>query len=253
MASLSLFAPENFPLLNPGQSLLDAIEASLKSSDFELRDKDILVVAQKVVSKSENRFLDLATVEVTPEAETFASQCHKEPRFIQAVLNESASVIRCVPGVFIVRHRLGFCLANAGIDQSNIDSQGKELVLLLPQDPDNSARNLRQGLRQRLGVDIGVVISDSFGRPWRIGTTGVCIGCAGITPVRDQRGEQDLYGRTLQVTQPALGDEIAGAASLLMGEASEGRPLAVLRGLAVTADNTSALSLVRNSNEDLFR
>lgn len=253
MARLSLFAPDNFPLIQPGQALLPAIVDSLAQGGQPLADNDILVLAQKIVSKSENRFIDLGAITPTDEARDYAAQCLKEPRFIQAVLNESAAVVRCVPHVFIVRHKLGFTLANAGIDQSNIDSAGRELALLLPQDPDASAARLRQQIRDTLGVNMGVVISDSFGRPWRLGTTGVCIGCAGVEPIRDQRGQKDLYGRTLQVTQPAIGDEIAAAACLLMGEASEGRPIAVLRGLDVIADNRPATALVRAGNEDLFR
>lgn len=253
MASLSLFAPDNFPLIHPGQPLLPAIVDSLEHSGHTLADSDILVLAQKIVSKSENRFIDLAAIDPSDEARSYAAQCHKDPRFIQAVLNETAAVVRCAPNVFIVRHRLGFTLANAGIDQSNIDPGGRELALLLPENPDRSAAALRRQIRDALGVEVAVVISDSFGRPWRLGTTGVCIGCAGIEPIRDQRGEKDLYGRTLQVTQPAIGDEIAAAACLLMGEADEGRPLAVLRGLPIIAADLPATTLVRGGNEDLFR
>jgi len=253
MASLSLFAFDNFPLIHPGQPLLPAILGSLKHSGQTLADSDILVLAQKIVSKSENRFIDLAEIVPSDQARTYAAQCHKDPRFIQAVLNETAAVVRCVPNVFIVRHRLGFTLANAGIDQSNIDPAGRDLALLLPENPDRSAAALRRQIRDALGVDVAVVISDSFGRPWRLGTTGVCIGCAGIEPIRDQRGEKDLFGRTLQVTQPAIGDEIAAAACLLMGEADEGRPFAVLRGLPIIAADLPAAALVRSGSEDLFR
>jgi coenzyme F420-0:L-glutamate ligase / coenzyme F420-1:gamma-L-glutamate ligase len=253
MASLSFFAPESFPLIQPGQPLLPIIADALADSDYPLADGDILVLAQKIVSKSENRFRDLATVVPTAAAREYAATCGKDPRFIQAVLDESSAVVRCVPNVFIVRHRRGFILANAGIDQSNIDTAGGELVLLLPEEPDRSAALLRQQIRDAWGVDVGVVISDSFGRPWRLGTTGVCIGCAGVEPIRDQRGSNDLYGRTLQVTQPAIADQIAGAACLLMGEASEGRPLVILRGGVTIAENRPALALIRPGSEDLFR
>ena len=253
MAELRYFAPEQFPLVQPGQPLLPILVDALAANSVALLDGDILVLAQKIVSKAENRFRDLATVVPGEEARRHAAVCLKDPRFIQAVLDESSAVVRCVPNVFIVRHRRGFILANAGIDQSNIDAGGRELALLLPQDPDRSAAELRAGLRDRLGVDVGVVISDSFGRPWRLGTTGVCIGCAGVEPIRDQRGEKDLYGRTLQVTQPAIGDQIASAACLLMGEAGEERPLVVLRGVKTIADNRPATELMRAGNEDLFR
>jgi len=255
MTTLSLIAPDSFPFIQSGQPLLPAIVDSLAASDVALTDGDILVVAQKIVSKSENRLRDLAAIEPGDEARRYAAICLKDARFIQAVLDESSAVVRCVPNVFIVRHRRGFTLANAGIDQSNIDhgGAGRELVLLLPEDPDHSAALLRRQIRDVLGVDVGVVISDSFGRPWRLGTTGVCIGCAGVEPIRDQRGGADLYGRTLQVTQPAIGDQIAGAACLLMGEAAEGRPLVVMRGFPTIAENRSATELVRAGNEDLFR
>ena len=258
MSRLSLFARDNFPLIQPGQPLLPAIVDALTQGGQPLADNDILVLAQKIVSKSENRFIDLGDIVATDEARDYAARCLKEPRFIQAVLNESAAVVRCVPNVFIVQHKLGFTLANAGIDQSNIDpscinEEHRELALLLPQDPDASAAALRRQIRDTLGVNVGVVISDSFGRPWRLGTTGVCIGCAGVEPIRDQRGQKDLYGRTLQVTMPAIGDEMAAAACLLMGEASEGRPIAVLRGLEVIEADLPATALLRAGNEDLFR
>jgi len=257
MTALSLFAPSGFPLVQPGQPLLPLISAALVADDMQLADGDILVLAQKIVSKSENRLRDLAAIEPGDEARRLAAICLKDPRFVQAVLDESSAVVRCVPNVLIVRHRRGFTLANAGIDQSNVDhaatGENRELLLLLPENPDHSAARLRQQVREALGVDVGVVISDSFGRPWRLGTTGVCIGCAGVEPIRDQRGDVDLYGRTLQVTQPAIGDQIAGAACLLMGEAAEGRPLVVVRGFSTIAEDRQATELVRAGREDLFR
>lgn len=256
MNTLDLFAPEGFPHIQPGQPLLPAILDTLNASGRALADGDILVLAQKIVSKAENRFRDLAAIEPGEDALRYAALCHKDPRFIQAVLDESSDVVRCVPHVFIVRHRRGYTLANAGIDQSNVDhgsAGGEQLLLLLPEDPDRSAVRLREQIRDVVGVNVGVVISDSFGRPWRLGTTGVCIGCAGVESLRDQRGGTDLYGRVLQVTQPAIGDQIASAACLLMGEAAEGRPLVVMRGFPVIADNRPATELVRSGSEDLFR
>lgn len=253
MVQTTFFAPDSVPLIAPGQPLAPVIVESFSDAGIDLADNDILVVAQKIVSKSENRYRRLASITPGEEARDFAARCQKDPRFIQAVLDETERVIRCSPGVFIVRHRRGYCLANAGIDQSNIDPVDDDVVLLLPEDPDASARQLRSEIRQLAGADVGIVISDSFGRPWRLGTTGVCIGCAGVLPIHDQRGQKDLYGRTLQVTQPAIGDEIAAAASLVMGEANEGRPLALLRGLSVIPGNPPATDLIRASNEDLFR
>jgi len=257
MTKLSLFALHGFPLIQPGQPLLPAIEAALTASDITLADGDILVLAQKVVSKSEDRFRDLATIIPTESAIQYATICLKDPRFIQAVLDESSVVIRCAPNVFIVQDRRGLTLANAGIDQSNLDhtvaGESRELILLLPEDPDRSAALLRRQILEAWGVDVGVVISDSFGRPWRLGTTGVCIGCAGVEPIRDQRGGVDLYGRTLMVTQPAVGDQIAAAGCLLMGEAAEGRPLVIVRGFPTVVENRSAKELVRSGEQDLFR
>jgi len=253
MRSLSLVAPEHVPLIAAGQPLLPVLLHTFATEGPALQDGDVLVLAQKIVSKSENRYRDLADIVPGEAARQYAAICHKDPRYIQAVLDESQAVLRCVPQTFIVRHRLGFTMANAGIDQSNIDAAGRERVLLLPAQPDLSAAQLRQGLRDALGVDVGVLISDSFGRPWRLGTTGVCIGCAGLEPLDDRRGEADLYGRPLQMTQSATADAIAAAACLLMGEAAEGRPVAVLRGWRLTPDNRPASRLLRPGTQDLFQ
>jgi coenzyme F420-0:L-glutamate ligase/coenzyme F420-1:gamma-L-glutamate ligase len=253
MRSLSLFAPEHMPLLAAGQPLLPVLLSTLAREGFSLQDGDVLVLAQKIVSKAEGRYRDLAEVQPSQAAHDYATRCRKDPRYVQAVLDESQAVLRCVPGTLIVRHRLGLTMANAGIDQSNIDAAGRERVLLLPAQPDLSAAQLRQGLKEAMGVDLAVLISDSFGRPWRLGTTGVCIGCAGIEPLDDRRGQPDLYGRTLQMTQSATADAIAASAGLLMGEAAEGRPVAVLRGWQLTPDNRPASLLLRPGNQDLFQ
>lgn len=249
--ALELIALEGFPLVQPGQPLTPLICRTLADNGLTLQSGDVLVLAQKIVSKSENRFARLSQTTASPEAEQLAQQCDKDPRMVQLVLNESSQVIRAIRGVLIVRHRLGHVMANAGLDQSNIGNDD-DLLLLLPQDPDASAQRLRMELAGNTGANIGILIADSFGRPWRMGTTGVCIGCAGITPVRDQRGEADLFGRELQVTMPAKGDEIAAAASLLMGESNEGTPLVLVRGLALSGEGKTG-DLIRPLEEDLFK
>jgi len=250
---LELIAPENFPLVEPGDRLSRLIVTSLREDNIDLQNDDVLVLAQKIVSKSENRLVDLADVEPSAEAEELALKCDKDARLVQLILNESTEVLRCVPGVIIVRHRLGLVMANAGIDHSNISASASgERVLLLPEDPDRSAQQLRQELQRATDVDLAVVISDSFGRPWRLGTTGVCIGCDGIAGLVDKRGDNDLFGQELVVTQVAVGDELATAASVLMGQADEGRPFVIARGLELVGEPSSARSLLRPRDEDLF-
>ncbi len=219
-----------------------------------MQDGDVFVLAQKIISKSENRYVDLGVVEPSAEAQRLASTCDKDARLVQLILDESTAVIRCAPGVIVVRHKLGFVMANAGIDRSNIASgDDGERVLLLPEAPDESARCLRQELQRATGRDLAVIISDSFGRPWRLGTTGVCIGCDGIAPLLDRRGDSDMFGNELLVTQVAIGDELATAASVLMGQADESRPLVVLRGLEFPSEPAAASDLLRPPEEDLFQ
>lgn len=226
---------------------------SLREENIALQAGDVLVLAQKIISKSENRFVSLASVEPSDEAEDLAARCDKDARLVQLILDESKKVLRCVPGIIIVRHKLGFVMANAGIDHSNIaaDIVG-ERVLLLPENPDRSARHIRQALERETGLELAVIISDSFGRPWRLGTTGVCIGCDGIASLIDSRGDHDLFGQELIVTQVALGDDLATAASVLMGQADEARPVVVLRGLEFPSEPAPARHLLRPPDEDLF-
>jgi len=193
-------------------------------------------------------------VQPRAEAVALAAEVRKDPRLVELVLRESRRVVRSAPDVLIVEHRLGFTMANAGIDQSNVAAPGgAEYALLLPEDPDASARRLREAFAAATGVAPGVLVNDSFGRPWRIGTVGVAIGCAGIAATRDLRGTRDRYGRELQITIVGHADEIAAAASLLMGQADEGRPIVLLRGLATHAPAQPASALLRPPREDLFR
>jgi coenzyme F420-0:L-glutamate ligase/coenzyme F420-1:gamma-L-glutamate ligase len=215
---------------------------------------DVLVVAQKIVSKAEGRQVDLAQVMPGERARELARLTRKDPRLVELILAESSEVLRAQPDVLIVRHRLGYVMANAGIDRSNVPcAAGAPQVLLLPVDPDASAAALRATLAGRLGFPLAVIISDSFGRPWRRGVVNVAIGAAGLPALLDRRGEADRAGRRLEVTEVALADALAGAAGLLMGEAAEGIPAVLIRGLAVRAPECPARALLRPLSEDLFR
>jgi coenzyme F420-0:L-glutamate ligase / coenzyme F420-1:gamma-L-glutamate ligase len=241
-------------LVEPGDNLGAITVAALRDNGVVPEDGDVLVVAQKIVSKAEGRFVDIATVEPSERAIALAAEVDKDPRFVEVVLSESKRVVRHRPGLLIVEHRLGFVMANAGIDHSNVAAEeGGERVLLLPVDPDGSARALRQHLSSAFGADIGVIISDSFGRPWRKGTVGVALGADGLPAFVDLRGRPDLFGRELLVTETGFADEIAAAAGLLMGQADEAIPMVLVRGLAWSAPDQPAAGLVRPAEHDLFR
>jgi coenzyme F420-0:L-glutamate ligase / coenzyme F420-1:gamma-L-glutamate ligase len=251
---MTLTALEGVPEVRPGDALDDVVLEALAGNRMDLVSHDVLVICQKIVSKAENRFVDLDTVTPGSPARDLASICDKDPRLVELVLTESKEVVRCVKGVLIVRHRLGFVVANAGIDRSNIERSG-ERVLLLPLDPDASATRLRDALSRRLGAQVGILVSDSFSRPWRMGVCGTCIGCAGVGPLSDQRGRADRFGRPLQVTQVAVADEIVAAATLVAGEADEGRPIVHVSGLESQFFTAAgpATQLVRPLEEDLFQ
>ena len=238
----------------PGADLVAILGDALAEEGFAaFGADDILVVTQKIVSKAEGRFVDLAAI--TPEAEALrlANITRKDPRLVELVLRESSAVVRAAPHVLITRHRCGYVMANAGIDRSNIGQGSADRVLLLPIDADASAERLRQGLGARFGAAPAVVISDSFGRPWRHGVVCVAIGASGLPALIDKRGEADRDGRPLEVTQIALGDMIATAAGLATGEGAEGVPAAFVRGVAWPRGSLPASALVRPPEEDLFR
>jgi coenzyme F420-0:L-glutamate ligase/coenzyme F420-1:gamma-L-glutamate ligase len=224
----------------------------LAGCGFELRDGDVLVVAQKIVSKAEGRQVDLGTVAPSARACELAATADKDPRLVELILRESQAVLRCQPGTIIVRHRLGLVMANAGIDASNVDG-GAEAVLLLPSDPDASAARLRDKLQAAAGVRLGVVINDSFGRAWRLGTVGTAIGAAGVPALLDLRGRPDRGGRALRVTEVGAADELAAAASLIMGQAAEGQPVVHVRGFPYGLGESRAADLLRPEHLDLFR
>ena len=223
-------------------------------ADLAPRADDVFVVAQKIVSKAEGRYVDLRRVSPSRRAIELGELSDKDPRLVEVILGESDEVLRCRGGLLIVRHRLGFVMANAGVDQSNLEpDEDAERVLLLPQNPDGSSARLKRQLGDHFGVEVGVVISDSVGRAWRIGTVGLALGLAGIPAVRDLRGHSDLYGRELQTTEVGFADLIASSAMLVMGEGAEGTPVVLVRGLAHTNPDATASLLIRPIELDLFR
>lgn len=254
MTGVSITAVQGLPLFAAGDDLA-AITGEALAAQGGLKAGDVVVFAQKVVSKVEGRTVPLAHVTPSDRAREVAAQCEKPPEVVELALAEAQEVMRTAPNLIIVRHRLGHVLANAGIDASNVPAgEAGEAVLLWPLDPDASARRLRQALQARFGVNIAVVISDSLGRAWRMGTLGTAIGSAGIRPIRDRRGESDLFGRVLQATVIGVADEIAAAASLVIGEATEGTPVAVVRGAVYEVSETAGVGeILRPMDMDLFR
>ena len=253
--SLTLTALPSIPHVHAGDDVATLLLDALGRAGLALRDGDVLAIAQKIVSKAEGRQVRLAEVTPTARAEELAAVVGKDARLMELILRESTEVSRLRPGVIIVRHRLGFTSANAGIDRSNVQlaSGEEEAVLLLPHDPDASAAALRAALLAATGAAVGVVITDSHGRPFRLGTVGVAIGVAGIPALWDRRGEADLYGYRLQHTDVGLADEIAAAAGLLMGQAAEGLPAVLIRGLRLPPAEGRATDLVRPPELDLYR
>lgn len=249
---MALRAIPGLPLVEPGTPLAETIATSMDKAGVEPEDGDILAVAQKIVSKAEGRLVALGDIEPSPAARNLAAEIDKDARVVELILRESRRVIRHRPGMVIVEHRLGIIMANAGIDRSNVAGPG-ETVLLLPEDPDASAAAMKRSLEARLGVRLGVLITDSVGRPWRLGTTGIAIGCAGVPVLEDLRGDLDLFGRVLEVSEVATADAVAAAAGLLMGEAAEGSPVVLIRGLGAGASSQTARAVLRPAEEDLFR
>ena len=243
-----------FPMVRPGDDLARLLIAACEGSALAPADGDVVVVAQKIVSKAEARYVDLAQVQPSAHAKRLAAQVDKDPRLVEVILGESRRVVRHRPGVLIVEHRLGFIMANAGVDRSNVDpSLGAEPVLLLPRDPDASAARLRERLCAHFRSQPAVIVTDSWGRAWRRGTIGVALGAAGLPALMDLRGRSDLFGHELRVTETGFADEIASAASLIMGQANEGQPVVLVRGLSWAGAATPGASLLRTPEEDLFR
>lgn len=268
MDKLALTSLLNIPLIRQGDDLADVLLGSLQASDIALREGDIIAIAQKIVSKAEGRWVNLGTVSPSEKALELASQTEKDPRLIELILQESKDILRTRPGAIIVEHKLGFVCANAGIDHSNVnpplppggegpgvrgDSNAEDWVLLLPENPDHSAEQIRQKIEAAAGVHIGVLIIDSHGRAWREGTVGISIGISGLPSLVDLRGQPDLFGSHLQITQVGVADELAAAASLIMGQAAEGTPAVHVRGFPYPMREGSLDELLRPKEQDLFR
>ena len=249
---VTLTALPGIPMIRPGDDLASLILSSLSFEGMTLEDGDVLVLGQKIVSKAEGRLRNLAEVIPGEAALRLAAETDKDPRLVELVLAESRRVVRTRPGLIVVEHRLGFVCANAGIDHSNVGGD-EAWVLLLPEDPDASARRLRDRMAEATGARVAVLIIDSHGRAWRRGTVGVVIGSAGFPCLLDLRGREDLFGDRLRVTEVGLGDELAAAASMVMGQADEGRPVILARGLDYPARDESLAELIRPAEEDLFR
>jgi coenzyme F420-0:L-glutamate ligase/coenzyme F420-1:gamma-L-glutamate ligase len=252
MNEIRLIPLTSIPLIQPGDDLSRTLGDAIERLGGPVKS-DVLVVAQKIVSKAEGRYVDLNEVAPSARAIQIAQQCEKDSRVIEVILSESEEVVRLRPGVIIVRHRLGFVSANAGVDRSNVAPEGIERVLMLPIDPDRSAAHIRSALRDRFGVDFGVIIADSHGRPHRMGTIGVAIGLSGLPGVEDWRGRKDLFGYTLQHTEVGIADQIASAATLILGQAAEAIPAVIVRGAIFEPREGSAQEINRPKEMDLFR
>jgi coenzyme F420-0:L-glutamate ligase / coenzyme F420-1:gamma-L-glutamate ligase len=254
--TLTLNSLQHFPLIRHGDNLADIIVSGLQENNLTLEDNDILVIAQKIVSKAEGRAVNLARVIPSTRAVELARETEKDARLVELILQESNEVIRTRLGTIIVEHKLGFVCANAGIDHSNVAGVGnatEEWVLLLPAEPERSAQAIRQEIETRTRKRIGILIIDSHGRAWRNGTVGIAIGIAGLPGLQDLRGEPDLFGFTLRITQVGVADELAAAASLVMGQASEGIPVVHVRGFPYPLREASLQELIRPKDQDLFR
>lgn len=247
---LELIALSDIPLVAAGDDLAELIADALQRSDTQPDDHDVLVVAQKIVSKAEGRLVNLRTVVPSEQARRRAGQTGKDPRLVELILRESVRVVRQTDSLIITENTIGIVMANSGVDQSNIEAGH---ALLLPEDPDRSAVTLRQQLMQRLSKTVGVVIADSMGRAWRKGIVGHAIGVAGVQALVDLRTSLDLFGRALRVTKIGLADEIAAAATMVMGQGGEGRPVVLVRGFGGFDQPTNARELVRDKDTDLFR
>jgi coenzyme F420-0:L-glutamate ligase/coenzyme F420-1:gamma-L-glutamate ligase len=251
--SITYTALPDVPLVQPGDDLVQIIADGVVRAGIKVITGDVFVLAQKIVSKSENRYVYLDDVVPSARALELAKTVGKDPRHIEVVLSESSEVVRTRRNVMIVAHRLGFVMANAGIDESNIEQGRGHRVLLLPENPDASCQNLKIELDRRFGVSVGVVMNDSFGRPWRNGVVGVALGSAGIPSLRSMIGEPDLFGRPMEVTEIAIADELSAAASLVMGQAAEGQPIVHIRGFLSSAPVNATSALVRPKEQDMFR
>lgn len=249
---LELFALDDFPMVTERDDIGALILETCAKNDFPLQDDDIVVIAQKIISKAEGRLVELKDIKPSVRANFLAEKTDKDPRLVELILRESNEVVKQRDIILIVEQKLGIVMANAGIDQSNVD-QEEPSALLLPIDPDQSARNIRQHIANQTNKDVGVIINDSIGRAWRWGTVGHAIGVSGVPSLWDRRGDKDLYDKALEITEVGTADEIAAAASLMMGQASEGRPVVIMRGLHMPKVDEGLKPLLRPKEKDLFR
>ena len=252
MQKIAIIPIENIPLIAEGDSIGELIVEAAKNQDMPIAERDIVVVTHKVVSKTEGRTIDLKELSPSEQAREIAEKTRKEPALVEAVLREAKEIVRVGPNSIIAETRNGLVCANAGIDKSNVE--GENNVVLLPKDPDASARKIRDDIKRLTNHEVAVIISDTNGRPLRMGEINVAIGVAGIKATRDRRGEKDLFGYVLRVKQTAVADELASAAELVIGQANEGIPVAIIRGYRYqTAEHASAKDLARPKETDLFR
>lgn len=252
---LRLIPVKGIPDIGPGDSVGSLILNNACRHNINILKSDIFIITQKIISKSESRLFDLRQVIPSQEAYNLSAVTNKDPRLIQLILDESKEVMRVREGLIIVRHKLGFVCANAGIDHSNTIPGDEEsnFVLLLPEDPDQSARKIQHYIQKETGKPIGVMIIDSHGRAWRNGTIGTAIGIAGVPGVVDLRGKKDLFGYTLKSTFVAAADELAAAASLVMGQADESIPCVIARGFPYPLREAGIQELIRSEDKDLFK
>lgn len=250
---MQLIAIQNLPEFLPGNSVAEILEKAIREQGLSLQYGDIVAVAQKIISKAEGRYRYLDDVKAEKWAKNLASKCDKDPRLVQLIIDQADEVLRVRKGVIVVQHKLGYVHANAGIDRSNLPQNERERVLLLPEDPDASSQKLRQHLEQAFNVPLGVLINDSAGRAWRNGTMGFAIGTAGFEPLVNLIGHKDRAGRELEVTEVAVADELAAAASFIMGQADESCPVVLIRGAKVKLGDYPSSPLIRDKNMDLFR
>jgi coenzyme F420-0:L-glutamate ligase/coenzyme F420-1:gamma-L-glutamate ligase len=250
--SVNIIAVENLPLIKRGDDLAELICNAAEKQNMPIQEKDVLVITHVAVSKAEGNVVNLDDVSPSERAKEIAQRTEKEPALVEVILRETKEIVRMRPNSLITETKSGIVCANAGVDRSNIE--GERNIVLLPKDANMSAQKIREKIMELTGYDVAVIVSDTHGRPFRMGEINVAIGVAGIKPIRDRRGEKDLFGYVLKIKQTAVADELASAAELVIGQADEGIPVAIIRGYKYQAtENASATELTRPKEKDLFR
>ena len=252
MNPVEIIAVENLPLITKGDNLAELICNATKKQNTPIQERDVIVITHVAVSKAEGNVVNLGEVSPSERAKEIAQQTYKEPELVEVILRETKEIVRVGPNSLITENKNGIVCANAGVDRSNVE--GERNVVLLPKNPDASAQKIRQEIKKLMGCDVAVIVSDTHGRPFRMGEINVAIGVAGIKPIRDRRGEKDLFGYVLRIKQTAVVDELASAAELVIGQANEGIPVAIIRGYRYQeTEKASAVELTRPREKDLFR